>query len=532
MAKWIAAVVLICFLVGCQSDQTPHKTPHTLRLNITREPSSMDPRKGSDWISASMHTLLFEGLMRLNSDSTLIPAQASSVEISDDRMTYIFHLRAACWSDGSLVTAQDFELAWKKIIHPQFNASNAPLLYPIKNAEKIKKGQLPVDQLGVSSKDDLTLIVQLEKPTPYFLNLTAFSTFAPVSHKIDKKKKDWMMEASPQFVSNGPFTLKKWKHHQEIVFEKNKAYWNAPVVEIDQIHVSMITDEHTALNMYQNGQLDVIGMLSSPIPIDALHHFHKKGALKSQSDPATTIITFNTGKFPFTNKHIRKALSYAIDRSQIVNNITQLGEEIATNVIPPCLDFKTPTTSYFQDHNIALAQQELLIGLKELKIGELPPVVLEYSSNEMNHKLAQVLQEQWKKTLGITINIQKVEHKVLLDSLVNRTYDLAISFWFAQYRDPMSILERFKYKKNAKNYPGWENDEYIRLMEQSAYDETSEKRAETLAAAEAILLEEMPLTPLYHWKTSFMMKDHLAIKGLQPGGIFDYSYMTIKDSVQ
>lgn len=527
MYKFITFIVLI-FLMGCHGTSSKAKTPHTLRMNIIREPPTMDPRKGSEMIGSAMHFMLFEGLMRLNPNGTLIPAQARSVEISDDRLTYTFHLRGAHWSDGSLVTAKDFELAWKKIIDPEFGAANAHLLYPIKNAEQVKKGLLPIDQVGIHSKDDLTFVVELEQPTPYFLDLISFCVFFPVNHTIDEKNPQWMMEASSQFVSNGPFKLKNWKHNREIIFEKNQEYWEAPLIDLDTVHVSMVADENTVLNMYQNGQLDIIGMSVSPIPTEALHHFFSEGLLKNQAAPATTIISFNTGRFPFTNKHIRKALSYAIDRSEIVNNITQLGEEIATNIIPSCLTGKA--NSFFEDHAVAQARHELMLGLKELGIHQLPKVTLEYSNSEMNHKLAQVLQEQWKKTLGIVVNIEKQEHKVLLDRLISRSYDFATIYWFAQYKDPISIFERFKFKKNAKNYPDWENAEYTELMNQSAFDSSAEKRAQTFARAEALLLEEMPLAPLYHWQTSFMMKDHLTLTDLKPSGAFDYARLTVKDA--
>lgn len=526
MKKWLSVLALIC-LIGCQSDHISHKSPHTLRMNISREPPTMDPRRGSEWIGSAMHFLLFEGLMRLNPDGTVTPAQARSVEISDDRMTYTFHLRGTHWSDGSVVTAHDFEYAWKKIIDPQFGSANAHLLFPIKNAEKIKKGDLPVDQLGISSKNDLTFVVQLEKPTPYFLDLISFCLFFPVNHRVDEKHPDWMLEASSHFVSNGPFTLKSWKHNREIVFEKNKKYWEAPLIDLDQVTVSMIADENTALSMYENGELDVIGMVISPLPTDALHHFYKQGLVKNQSSPATTIVSFNTSRFPFTNKHIRKALSYAIDRSQIVSNITQLGEEVATNVIPECL---APKKSFFQDHDVKKAREELLLGLQELGIHKLPKVTMQYSFSEVNHKLAQVLQQQWKETLNVDVSLEKCEHKILLDRLGSRTYDLATIYWFAQYKDPLSIFERFKFKKNAKNYPDWENPEYVRLLEQSSYDKTPEMRAETLTKAEALLLEEMPLAPLYHWQTSFMIKDHLAFKNLKPNGCLDYARISVKET--
>ncbi len=530
MKNYITLLLLI-ILVACSSNPTPHKSPHTLRMNICREPPTLDPRKGSEWVGTAMHYMLFEGLMRLNPNGTTTPAQARSVEISDDRLTYTFHLRGTHWSDGSTVTAQDFEMAWKKIIDPDFAASSAYLLYPIKNGEKIKKGEMSVEQFGVKSVDDLTLVVELEQPTPYFLDLVSFSIFFPINYQMDKTNPEWMNEASPDFISNGPFKLKTWKHNREIAYEKNENYWEAPLIALDEVHVSMIADENTALAMYNKGELDIIGMVISPIPTEALDHLQKNGILKAHATPATTIITFNTDRFPFSNQHIRKALSLAIDRHEIVTNISQLGEDVATQIIPPSLS-NGKMVDYFKDHDLAKARSELLEGLQELGIHELPLVTLEYSGSDVNNRLAQILQRQWKNALNVNIELQKYEHKVLLDRLVNRNYDLATCFWFAQYNDAMSILERFKLKSNAKNYPSWENKEYIRLLDQSALDKTADLREKTLAKAEALLLNEMPLTPLFHWKTSYMISDRFALNDLQPDGAFDYSRLVVSGDAQ
>lgn len=537
--KWknLVSLLSICLipflcagLAGCSS-HSKSKQSRIFRMNINREPPTMDPRKGSELIGSAMHYLLYEGLVRLNPDGTVTPAQAKSVEISDDRLTYTFHLRGTHWSDGSRVTAQDFEHAWKKILLPQFGAANAHLLYPIKNAEKAKRGVVPIDQVGIYSTNDKTFVVELEKPTPYFLELISFCVFFPVNHKIDEANPNWVYEASSQFVSNGPFQLKTWKHNREIVFEKNQRYWEAPYINLDQVVVSMIADENTALSMYENGELDIIGTGISPIPTDALLSYYKQGLLKTNPSPGTTIVCFNVHKFPFNNIHIRKALSYAINRAEIVQNVTQLGESVATNIIPPILR-PQGSVALLEDHRALKAQEHFQQGLQELGISikEFPSVTLDYSFSEVNHKLVQVLKEQWMKVLGIQVNLHSCEHKVLMDLLGNHTYDLAQTFWVAQYNDPMNILERFKFKTNAKNYPGWENPDYIRLLDQSAYDETPEKRAKTIAQAEALIMEEMPLTPIYHWTTSFLIHDRLAYKEFLPNGAFDYARISVKGS--
>lgn len=524
--QWTVLLSLFLLLFSsCSKEQkvSPRK-PNTLRMNVVREPSTMDPRKGSEFIGSTFHNMLFEGLTRLNSDYSVTPAQAKAIEISDDRITYTFHLRQAKWSDGSPVTAMDFEKAWKKVLTPDFPAPNAPLFYPIKNAEEAKKGLVPIDDVGVYALDAETLIVELKNPTPYFLKLIAFCAFFPVKHTLDKVDPNWMNQASENYLTNGPFKLQSWKHHNEIVMEKNPFYWESNMIPLERIQVSMVKDENTVLQMYENDEIDFIGDAISPIPKDALTKYQKKGLLKTFPSAATTAVSFNVSQFPFSNNSIRKAFAYSIDRQEIVDNITQLGEEVATQIIPTCL--KTDTAnSYFKDGNIKKAKQYFAQGLEELGLTEeeFPILTYHYSFSDLNHKLAQALQQQWAKNLGVKVQLQQCDHKVFLDRLVKRDYALAQMFWFAQYHDPMSVLERFKYKDNPKNYCNWENPTYINLLEQTALVITPKERTTLLEAAESLLLNEMPLTPIYHWKTVFMVKDYITYEEFPP----DHGYLQL-----
>jgi oligopeptide transport system substrate-binding protein len=524
--------LLLLFLSSCIKEQpiSPRK-PNTLRMNVIREPSTMDPRRGSEFIGATFHNLLFEGLTRLNSDYSVSPAQAKTIEISDDRKTYTFHLRQAKWSDGSPVTAMDFEKAWKNVLTPDFPAPNAPLFYPIKNAEEAKKGLLPIDELGVFAVDDETLVVELKNPTPYFLKLVAFCAFFPVKHTLDKLDPSWMNQASENYLSNGPFKLHSWKKNNEIVLEKNPYYWESNTILLENIHVSMIKDENTVLQMYENDEIDFIGDAMSPIPSDAIMKYHKKGLLKTFPSAATTAVSFNVSQFPFNNKAIRKAFAYAIDRKEIVDNISQLSEEIATQIIPSCLKAQ-PAQSYFKDSNIKKSKYHFEKGLNQLGIApeEFPILTYYYSFSELNHKLAQALQQQWAKNLGVKVQLQQCEHKVFLDRLVHRDYAIAQMFWFAQYHDPMSVLERFKYKSNPKNYCNWEDSTYISLLEQTSSASNDKERLRLFEAAESLILGEMPLTPIYHWRTVFMVKDHVMYEEFPPNhGYLQLSRIGIKN---
>ena len=535
ISTFLALFILIALVISCQpkknhqpiSHQSPLSLPK-LRLSISQEPPTLDPRKGGDVTSSYMHFLLFEGLTRLNSDGTITPAQAQSIDISSDGLTYTFHLRDTLWSNGDPVTAHDFEYAWKKILDPLFPAPNAHLLYPIKNALAAKQGTLPSDQICIQSIDAHTLLVRLEQPTPYFLDLISFCVFFPVHHRIDQLYPNWDRDAEPHFVSNGPYQLKHWKHENELSLRRNSHYWDQPHIHAEKIHISMIHCPITALQMFEKGKLDLLGSSISPLPADALPTLYQQGKVKKQPVPASTIISFNTLQFPFNNVHIRKAFSAAINRQEIVSHITQMSEPTTTQIIPPLLKQKfhalSPTPPADPESD---PQQLLQKGLSELGITfvDLPEIVYYYPATDSHHKIAQAIQAQILITLGIHLKLEKVETKLFLDKLIKRNYAIAQTTWIAQYHDPMSILERFKFKNNPKNYSNWENADYIRLLNQSAF-ETGAARLALLEQAEALFMNEMPITPIYHWEFSYIVQPYLAHMELSPIG--DLCYETVQ----
>src|SRR6267154_3312614 len=334
----IQRVILFTSIMGfletsCQKKESSTQNQSQIQcihLNLKNEPATLDPRKGGDVISSHLHFLLFEVLVRLNKDDLITPALAKSFEISANGTVYTFNLRDAVWTDGSPVTAYDFEKSWKDILDPSFPSFCAHLLYPIKNAEAAKQGKIPLCEVGIVAKDAKTFIVTLEKPTPYFLDLISFCVFFPVNRQIDAEYPDWAQNAGNHYTSNGPFILKEWKHNNEIIVAKNPLYWDRDRVGPDTIHFSMIGNEMTALQMFENGQLDMIGEPLSPLPTDALPSLKKKVKVHVSPVGGTTMISFNVDKFPFNNVKIRQAFAYAIDRESIVKNITQMEEIAAT----------------------------------------------------------------------------------------------------------------------------------------------------------------------------------------------------------
>ena len=519
MRSCFLCLILSLFGVACQKKEpTNISIRQNMHLNLKNEPATLDPRKGGDVISSQMHFLLFEGLVNLNPDGSITPAQAQSFTVSPDGKTYTFLMRETSWSDGTPVTAYDFEKSWKDTLDPSFPSVNAHLLYCIKNAEAAKSGKAPLSEVGIDAKDAKTLIITLDKPTPYFLDLVSFCALFPVNTQKDKEHPDWALDASEHFTSNGPFILKEWKHNNQLIAIRNPYYWDSINVRPDSVHFSMIDNETTALQMFENGLLDMIGEPLSPLPIDALPSLQKTGTLIKHPAAATTIIAFNVDKAPFNNIKIRKAFAYAIDRESIVKNITQMGELAAVNAVPPTLK-NNRNHAFFKDADTSLAKSLFEEGMQELGITRdaFKDISYYYFTSDLTHKVAQAIQQQWQKALNVHIKIENVEMKVLMDKLTKRDFAFAQSLWVAQYYDQMNILERFKCKANAKNYANWENPEYVRLLDESFYVNGTQ-RAEILEKAETIFLDEMPICPIYHWEDAYLVQPHLNNAELIPIG--------------
>lgn len=513
---------LLIFFASCEiADPSAAKT-QTLRISVSREPTTLDPRKGGELVGSVLQFMLFEGLTRINPDGVVSMAQAKRVELSEDRLHYTFYLRDTFWSDGRPVTAYDFVAAWKRILAPTFPAPNAFLFYSIRGAEAAKKGTGSLEEVGIRAVDAKTLAIELLHPTPFFLDLVSFCAFCPVPQHIDIENPAWALDPI-QFVCNGPFRLLKWKHNDELVLQKNPFYWESQDIALTRIHIAIVPDEKTALKLFEHGQLDILGLGISSIPTDAQAQLYRQGKLHTQEIAGSTFVTFNTHRFPFHNKNIRKAFSFAIHRKEIVDNLTQIGEIAATTLLPPL--FSPEQGPSFPEHDAQLAQDYFQRGLQELGITreQFPKVTYIYSVSEIHRDIAQVLQNQWAETLGVRIQLQGMEHKMLLSQFSSHTYDLGQSIWLAQYYDPMNILERFKYSTNTKNYPAWEHPAFIALLEKSFKDATPQERQETLRQAIALMAEEMPLTPLYHWKTGFLIQPHISGAEVSPKGAFSYT---------
>ncbi|MCH9811792.1 peptide ABC transporter substrate-binding protein [bacterium] len=517
---------------ACEKKLPPSEKKNRLRLVVHQDPLTLDSRKSADFVSGTFQYLLFQGLVRMTPDSVAAPAIAEEIEISEDGLTYTFHLRDARWSNGVPITAYDFCQTWKDMLDPNFPSPNAHLLYPIQNAEKAKRGLASPNEIGICAINHNTLKIYLAKPAPYFKELICFPVFSPVCQHYVQDKPNWAETEGNAFVCNGPYKIARRIPGREIVLEKNPYYWDADSVDLEEITFTIVDNDMVALNMFENNELDIIGLPFKGIPSDSIPDLLSKGLIKTTDLPGTTICCFNMDIYPFTNKNIRKAFAFAINRKEIVDNITQTGELPGEDLLPPSLLDNQPTP-FFIDGDQKMAKKYLEKGLKELGItvNDLPKITLLHAATGVYPKVAQAIQEQWRKTLGISVELCMHEYKTFLDKLAKKDFCISQCVWIAQYHDPMNILDRFCIKDNSKNYPGYDNQEYTDIIEASTYIQDKKKRFELLRQALCILNEEVPVTAIYHWKSPYMKKNYVENLQFHDSGFVDLHTVQINQNL-
>lgn len=510
---------------GQSAEKSDSNKKQELRLNLHSEPPTADPGIADDNISGAVIRAVFDGLTRLGEDGKVHESVAEKIDVSDDMLTYTFHLRDTKWSNGEALTAKDFEFAWKRVLDPKTASNYAYQLYYIKNAEQVNKGKAALDTVGVKALDDKTLQVTLENPTPFFLELTAFYTYYPVNQKLVTANPKWATDAKTH-VGNGPFKFDTWEHKSKMVLVKNENYWDKDAVKMEKINFSMVDDENTELSMFDNGEIDWAGRPLSDIPTDAIPALKDSGKMVTQPVASTYWYKFNTEKPPFNNVKIRKAFAYAIDRQSIVDNITMGNELAAMGPVPPTMALNP--NGYFKDHDVETAKKLLAEGMKEMGITELPPISLMFNTSEKHKKIAEAIQDQWKKNLGVEVKLSNQEWKVYIDALHQGNYQVGRMGWNADFNDPINFLELFKDKKGGNNDTNWESPKYQELLNKSAMETDPEKRKQLLAEAEQVIMDEMPVVPIYFTTYSWVKADN--VKGVVVDGLgfVDWKWATIE----
>lgn len=504
----LATTSLILTACGSNAD-SGSKDKKTINLSFTSDPPTLNPGLSTDTTSAAVADNLFEGLTRVAKDGKADLAGAESVEKQEDGRVWIFKLRKdAKWSNGDAVTAKDYVYAWKWVLNPANQSESAYKLYDIKGAEAYNGGKGKAEDVAVEAVDDTTLKVTLTSPVQYFDQVVTNASFFPVNQKVSESDAKWYTKAET-FVSNGAFKLASYSPNKEVVLTKSDTYYDKANVDLDEVKINIVSDETTAFSMYNAGELDAIGDPYNTIATDAMDQAKKSPEYKASPKDALYMYKFNTEKDFVKNQHIRRALSYAINRQEIVDNITKAGQQPAAGFVPS-FDSKL-----FKDHDVEAAKKELELGMKELGITNVNDIKLtiSYNTSEGHAKIAQAIQEQWKQALGINAELSNAEWKVYLDQMHKGDLQVMRAGWSADYSDATNYLNMFASVENGDNNTGWYSDEYTNLLNKAKEESDAAKREELLKSAEKIIVEEAPIAPLYYYVTPSVVKEN--VKGFE-----------------
>lgn len=509
-------VLLTVALTACGRRETRVEVGNReqiLHISNGTEPEDIDPQIVTGVPEHHIITALYEGLVGEDpKDLHPVPGVAERWEVSTNGLVYTFHLRPnARWTNGERVTAPDFVRSYQRILSPTLAGDYAYMLYVMKGAEAYHKGGLKdFPAVGVKALDEGTLQITLESPTPYFVSLLNHYTWFPVPLSViekhgpaDKRGNRWTRPGN--FVGNGPFRLKEWRMNDVLVAEKNPDYWDAANVKLNAIHFYAMDSAETMERSFRAGQLhNAYTILATKID-----PYKKQNPELLHISPhlASYFYRLNCVSGPTTNKLVRQALVMAIDRKSIVENVTRGGQIPATWFTPPGCGGYTARARFKED--VAGAKQKLAeAGFPDGK--GLQKIEILYNTDENHRAIAEAIQEMWRKNLGIDATLVNQEWKVYLDNNRKLNYQITRAGWTGDYVDPNTFLDMFT-SWSQQNQTGWKNAQYDDRIRRAAIEQDPAKRLELFQQAEEILLEELPIMPIYIYTRIYLLSP--AVKG-------------------
>ena len=507
------------FLIGCSSSLTPVDEgleKQIFHFGNGSEPQGIDPHIV---IGVPEHHILIslcEGLTIPNPfDDENLPGAAESWTVSDDGKIYVFKLRKnGRWSNGDPVTADDFVWSWQRILTASLGSQYPDMLYYLEGAQEYHTGETDdFTTVGVKALDSHTLEVKLKAPTPFFTGLLSHYSTWPV-HKetvlkygtIDDRNGEWTRPGN--FVCNGAFNLKSWELNSKIVVEKNPMYWDASRVQLNEIHYYPVSNVMTEDRMFRAGQLHV----TSTLPSQKCPVYIEEGNPDLRIDPymGTYFYRLNTTNPYLNDVKVRKALAYSIDRKLIVEKVTKCGQIPAYSFTPPGSNGYEPTTSIPFDPELA---RELLAEAGYDSENQFPKLEILFNTNEDHRKVALAIQQMWQQNLGIEVELVNQDWKVYLSREMVGDFQVSRAGWIGDYEDPNTFLDLMR-PNRGNNKTGWENETYDALVAKANSTNDQDLRYQLLDEAEQILIENMPIIPLYTYVRSYQLSSD--VKGYNP----------------
>lgn len=480
----------------------------TLNMRNTMEPTSLNTLLATYAYDFTPINAMIECLYRDDENDVPQPAGAETVDISDDKLVYTFHLREdATWSNGDPVVATDYEFAWQQALNPKVASDYAYMLYFIHNAEPYFKGEVEWSEVGVKVIDDYTLEVTLDNPLPYATDLFAFPTLAPINQKFyEEVGADKYATDAEYFCCNGMYELTEWSHNSQIVFQKREDYWNADAVGPDEIVYKIITDSQAGLNSYLSREIDYTDLDSGEVVQQAEAAGFEVGVKPARS---SYYLIVNTEDEFMSNQNLRLALAYSIDKQALVDTVYQNDNQPMTSFTPPAI--MGANDSSFQEALVAergemypgsgdleKAQEYLQAALEELGCTAADLTLsIDCADDSLRRNCATFLQEQWRQNLGLeNITVNSMQTKQVSANRQSGDYCMSLGGWSPDYNDAINFLDLWV-TDGGNNDSFWSNEEYDNLIAQATAEADEEVRQQYLFDAEEILAAEMPIIPLY-----------------------------------
>lgn len=512
MKKLIVAALLILMIVpafifaggkqeastGTEAAPAPMAEPVVFKFDNGAEPESLDPAVIEGVPEHNLYMALFEGLVTYDPESLdAIPGTAESWEVSEDSLTWTFHLRKnAVWSDGSKITAQQFVDSWLRFMAPETAAVYAYLpAMVIKGAAEYNAGEAGADAVAIRALDDYTFQFDLTGPAPYVLGMLSHYAFAVVPmHAIEKYGDAWTRPEN--MVSNGPFNLVSWTPQDKIIVEKSETYWDKDNVSLDQIVFFPIDDQNTATNMYLNGEINWL----QETPPNRLDEMKLDKGYRTNASFITYYYEFNMTKAPFDDVRVRKALAMAIDRQELVDKVTRGGQFPAFGLTPPLPGLYPKVVAFEED----VEEAKALLAEAGFPGGAgFPETTIIYNTSEGHKNIAQYVQQKWAEVLGINVQIENQEWATFLDNRQNQNFDVARAGWQGDYVDPNTFLTDLLYSGSGNNDGKYNNPEYDALLSEAATMPGGKARFDVLRKAEELAIgEDMAVMPFYYYSSA------------------------------
>jgi oligopeptide transport system substrate-binding protein len=473
--------------------------PVVFRRGNDAEPESLDPhRVGSHWENAVLGDL-FLGLTTENAKGEPIPGAAERWTTSPDGLVWTFTLRPGLlWSDGVPLKASDFLFGFRRVLDPKTAARYAFIQYVVKNAEKVNAGKLPVDQIGVRAIDDRTLEITLEAPTPFLPGLLTHYTAYPIpEHLYRKLGDDWVKPGT--MVSNGPYTLTEWVPHDHIALTKNPRFYDAAHVAIEVVHFIPIEIDSQAFARYRAGEIDAF-LGKTAFPPDDLPIVNRDFPGQAHLVPqlANEYFVANIRKAPFNDARLRRAVSLCVNRELLVDKVYKAGFVTSYAFVPPGIaDYHGTAQLDFAGWSMDKRRDEARRLLAEAGYGPKKPLEFEITMMATTRgRRVIVTASAMLKECGIIAHIFLNESKIYYTALQMADFTLGWAAWGADYNDPYTFLYLLDSRAGAYNYQGYKNPIYDRLMDEAQQTQDIDARAEILAKAEQLALDESAVIPL------------------------------------